>query len=67
MLYSPTTVPEAPDKRAHRVNDEQDTEVQVAPRPMWKGCAGMSQTPFINGLLTWTRQWSPCDKKSCVT
>jgi len=62
LLCSPTTVPRAPDKRARRVNDEQDTEAQVAPRPMGKGRAGTSQTPFINGLLTQTRQRSPCDK-----
>ena len=40
LLCSPTTVPRAPDKWACRVNDEQDTEVQVAPQPMGKGHAG---------------------------
>ena len=62
LLCSPTMVPRAPDKWAHRVNDKQDTEVQVAPRPMGKGHAGMSQTPFINSLLTRTRQRSPYDR-----
>ena len=62
LLCSPTTVPRAPDKRAHCVNDEQDTEAQVAPRPMGKGHAGTSQTPFINSLLTRMRQWSLCDR-----
>ena len=62
LLCSPTTVPRAPNKWARCANDEQDTEAQVAPWPMWKGHAGTSQTPFINGLLMQTCQQSLCDK-----
>ena len=62
LLCSQMTMPRAPNKWARRVDDEQHTKVQVAPWPMWKGRAGTSQMPFINGLLTRTRQRLPCDK-----
>ena len=62
LLCSQTMVPRALNKQAHHVNNEQDTEVQVAPWPMGKGHAGTSQMPFINGLLMQTCQQSLCDK-----
>ena len=59
--YSPTMVPKAPDKCARHIDDEQNTEVQIAPRSGEKDHAGTTQARYLYDLLTHTRQWSLCD------
>ena len=61
MLYSPTTVPKAPDKCACCIDDEQNTEAQFAPWSGEKDHAGMTQPQYLYGSLTRMCQRSPCD------